>query len=140
MTEFAAERTAIESRFSDNFSAVTADRIKWENIPFAEPTSGTWVALTILSGDAVARSVGASNVMRRWAGIIQIDVHVPEDTGTATARSAADSAAAVFQDVTITIASGHKIVGRTASLTDRGVIDGWHTFIVSVPYRRTLIS
>jgi hypothetical protein len=135
---FADERRAIEQRFEDNFTALAASRIKYENQRFTQPTEGAWVALTILTGDGIQASINTSP-LNRYPGVIQIDIRVPEDTGTATARTHADTIEAIFRNQQFSAAASGIIKTRTPSITTRGVIDGWYTLTVSVPYIRDKI-
>ena len=93
---FQDARRAIESRFADNWTATTADRIKWENTPFEQPNSGTWVALTIMTGDAAIAGI-ATTPLNRYVAIIQIDIYAAENTGTDASWALVDSISTIFR-------------------------------------------
>lgn len=130
------ERAAIEGRFAANFTALPC---KYENQRFTPPAQSAWVALTILNGEARRASIGTTTPLQRYPGIIQIDVYVPENTGTATARGHADTIASVFRDVTFTAGTTGKVVCGTPYATPLGVADGWYRIAVTVPFRRDAI-
>lgn len=136
---FQDERVAIEAQFANNWTGTTADRIKWENQKFEQPKSGSWVALTIRNGEARQASVN-SRPLNRYPGIIQIDVYVPEESGTDTARSLADSAASIFRNVQFSYGSSGTITTRVPYLVTLGVTDGWHRVVVTVNYQRDKID
>lgn len=137
---FADERRAIEERFATKW-AVTAHAavpVAYSNTAFDPP--GTYVVLSILSGPAHQASIGATNPTHRLEGVIQVDAIVPEEDGTQTARSIADSAAGAFMDAGrgAQFSSGNSglITCRTPHLRDMGVWRGKYRFVVSVPYHR----
>lgn len=133
---FADERTAIEARFAANFSA---NPVKYENVPFDQPDAASWVALTILPGDAIPVSIGTARRVERHSGIIQIDVYTVEDGGTKAARTLADSVAGVFRNVQFSSGNSGTISTGAPSLTTLGVAEGWFHLVVSVTYHRDFI-
>lgn len=133
---FEDERNAIESRFAANFTALAANRIKWENATFKEPNNGSWVALTILSGDAQQIDLGSPNALHRYVGIIQIDVFVPPDTGTAGARALADDIEPIFRNVQFSAGTSGTITTRAPSYRPIGLDGGWFHGVVSMAYYR----
>jgi len=135
---FEDERVAIESRMSDNYSSTT---VKYENIPYTQPTDATWVSLTILSGSGTVDSIGSgANRLERFSGVIQIDIYVPEDGGTKSARDIADLVHTVFDNVQFSSGSSGTITTRVPSYSTLGVEAGWHHSVVSVAYHRSKFS
>ena len=136
---FEDERVAVESRFASNYSSTV---VKYENVPFAQPEAVSWVALTILSGEGSAASLGTGNGSRldRFSGIVQIDIYTVEDVGTKTARQLADTIGAIFDNVQFSSGSSGTITTRTPSYLTRGVENGWHHSVVSVAYHRSTFS
>ena len=132
---FADERRAIEARFASNFSALT---VKYENQRFTPPKTEPWVALTILPGQGRQASIGSAP-LNRYPGVIQVDIHVPENSGTQTARTHADTIEAIFRNVQFSAGSSGTISTRTPFITTRGITDGWYTLTVSVNYQRDKI-
>lgn len=130
---FEHERVAIEGRFAANY---TATPIKYANKKFEPPKTTAWVALTILTGIGRQASLGASNPLHRFTGVIQIDVFAPEDTGTATARGHADTIGDIYRRQQFSYSSSGTITCDTPYITDRGIENGWHRLVVSIPYRR----
>lgn len=124
---YEAEEQAIQSRFNTIFTALS---IKYDNIDFT-PTSGTaFVELEIHDGDQLPISV-ADTVLYRNIGIISINVRVPMNQGSQTAKGYADTAAAVFRGQQFS-----SITCRGATITRMGEIDGWWVYNVSVPFYR----
>jgi hypothetical protein len=136
---FEDERRAIENRFSANYSSTG---IKYENVPFDQPAAASWVALTLLTGEGIQASIGtgSGSRLRRFSGIIQIDVYTVEDGGTKTARDLADSISTIFDNVQFSAGSSGTITTRVPFFTTLGVENGWHHSVVSVAYHRSKFS
>lgn len=131
---FEDERRAIEGRFGDNYSATP---IKWEEHPFDVVEGTPYVALTILSGKGHQASLGGPNsALQRYAGVIQIDIFTPEDSGTKTAKQHADTIEAIFHHVQFSAGNSGTITTRLPWIHKMGVKDGWHRFVVNVDYHR----
>lgn len=136
---FEDERHAIEGRFEDNYSSTD---VKFENTPFKQPSEASWVALTILPGNGQQMSIGtgSSSRLKRFAGIIQIDIFTKENVGSKAARDLADTVAAVFDSVQFSNGSSGTITTRVPSLSTLGVENGWLHSVVSVAYHRSKFS
>ena len=133
---FNDERAAIEGRFASGYSNTP---IQFEDIPFAQPSTA-WVALTILSGAGINTSIGGTRQVQRFAGIIQIDVYIPEDTGTKPARDIADLVDPIFNNAQFSFGSSGTITTFVPSYQTLGVENGWYHAVVSVAYQRTKIA
>ena len=134
---FSDERQAIESRLDNGFSAVP---IKYENVPFDPPKGSPYIALTILSGNGINASIGTDRPLLRHAGIIQLDIFVPEDTGTEVARTHADSLDTLFKNVQFSAGSSGLITTRVPFYTTLGIEQGWYRAVLSVAYQRDKIG
>lgn len=130
---FQDELAAIETRLKTNW---TTTPIKFENVPFTEPTTA-YVALNIVVGEGLQISLGATNVLRRWPGIIMMRVFAPENTGTKVVRQYADSLGAIFDRAQFSSGNSGVISCRIPSIETVGLQSGWWQINVSVPYRRT---
>lgn len=131
---FADERQAFETRFAAGFTALP---IKFQNVPFVQPAT-PWVAFHVKPGEGRQVSTN-SRPLYRYAGIVQIDINVPEQSGTAAARGYADTIEALFRNVQFSAGSSGTITCRAPYITDRGVVDGWYVLSVTVPYQRDKI-
>lgn len=134
---FAEERAAIESRFSEMF---TAAPIAWENVAesaelqTAKGSAQPWVRLSIRNGDSLTSAIGGAtgaDILAMHQGRIWVQVFVAEGTGTQMARQMADTARDVYRQARF---SGIKCY--EPSMSAAGVSDGWYQVNVSVPYRR----
>jgi len=132
---YADERRAIETRLDSNFTALP---IKYEGQRFQMPSSGGFVALTIRNGSGQQISTG-SPPLHRYTGTIVVDVFVPEDTGTATARMHADTIDDIFRRAQFSAGSNGTISCRTPSISTVGVESGWFRLSVNIPYQRDCI-
>ena len=130
---FADERRAIEARFAAAFTVLP---VAYENQKFAPPANAAWVALTILPGEGRQVTIGGAGARQRYAGVIQVDVYVPEETGTATARGHADTIETVYRQVQFSAGASGTITTATPFIVSRGIEDGWYRLVVSIAYRR----
>ncbi|RLI53406.1 MAG: hypothetical protein DRP09_15780 [Candidatus Thorarchaeota archaeon] len=125
---FEAENTAIESRFSANF---TATPIKWDNVAFAQPTDSPWVEINIIDGNAFPASLNGGSVLYRHTGIISVNIYVPVGTASKVARQYADQIAAIYRGQQFSSINCYE-----ASIHRLGERDGWFVFNVTVPFYR----
>lgn len=125
---FEDARNAIESRLASHW---TTTPIRFENVPFVE-TASAYVALFILDGEGQQISLGTP-ALRRWPFVIAIQVFVPQDTGTKTARTYADTLAAIFDRAQFSAGNSGTIRCRVPSIEPAGVKDGWYQIAVTVP-------
>ena len=127
----ADERKAIESRLA---AAWATTPIRYENVPFAAPST-PYVALFILDGEGNQVSLGTP-ALRRWTGIIIVQVFVPQDTGTQIAKSYADTIGAIFDRAQFSSGNSGTIRCRVPSVKSIGITNGWNQVNVSVPFIR----
>ncbi len=128
---WASERTAIESRLNANW---TTTPIKYEWAPFQE-TRNPYVALFIRNGDRNQITLG-SNPTVRSISLVIVQIFVPQEQGTALAKTYADSIAAIFDRVQIVTADSNLISFQTASAEAVGELEGWSQFNVTIPFSR----
>ncbi len=132
MGAFNDERRAFEVRLADNFTALP---IKYENVPFPQPVTG-WVDIIIISAGGGRISVGTTVKRHRYVGNVQINIYVPEDTGTAACRAHADTIDAIFRDQQFSDANSGTITCRTPAYVPGDVVNGFYFGILSIPYQR----
>lgn len=126
---FESVRSAVAARLGTNW---TTTPIAYENQPFTPPAAGGWVELTVLGGNGVTRGMAGdgSGMAVQDTGLIAINVYTPVGSGTKTGRGYADTLAALFEHK---LFSG--VTTYTATLTARGVVNGWHQLNLSIPFR-----
>ncbi len=132
MGAFDDERRAFEARLAANFTALP---IRYENVPFNQPTTG-WVAITVIPAGGDRISVGTTVKRHRYLGNLQIDIFVPEDSGTSTARGHADTIEAIFRDQQFSAGVSGTITCRTPTYVTGGVENGYYRAILTTPYQR----
>lgn len=131
MSGFADERKAIEARMA---AAWTTTKIRYENVPFAS-LSTPYVALYILDGEGLQISLGTP-ALRRWVGIIMVQVFVPQDSGTQVAKGYADTIGAIFDRAQFSTGGSGTIRCQIPSLKSVGVTNGWQQVNVTIPFIR----
>jgi hypothetical protein len=132
MSGFADERQAIEARLAANFSAIP---IRYENAPFQEMATA-YCAVFVRRGAGNQITLGPAPQLNRWAGLIIVQVFVPEDTGTQTIAGYCDSIADVFRRQEFSVGASGLIRCRVPNVTTVGTRDGWFQMNVEVPYIR----
>ncbi len=133
---FADERLAIERRFAANYVGTV---VKYENVPFVQPSTA-WVSLHLLSGEGRQVSVGAARSLHRYVGVVQVDIYIPEDGGTAQSRTIADTVEAIFRGQQISAGSSGTIIFRTPFYVPHGIEAGWYRATVSTTYQRDRLA
>ena len=124
---FVQERQDIETELNTNW---TTTSIAWDNEPFI-PTSGTaWIRCTILPGDAASLSFGRDTALE-YAGIIDVGIFIPKETGNNTMRSYADTLAAIFNMKKIGTVDCNE-----AFVQNLGEDNGWYHWSVTIPFLR----
>lgn len=122
---FDAERVNIEGRFNTNWTTTT---IAFDNVPFDMPNDTPWVRCNILNGNTVYRAI---NGLKRHTGVINIQIFVPVNTGTNTAREYSDTIATIFDGQTF-----NDVVCDVASIQTIGTDKKFHQVNVNIPYWR----
>ncbi len=122
---------AVEGRLQTNW---TATPIKFENVPFKE-TASAYIALFLKDGEGTQITLG-SPALRRWPGIIMVQVFVPERTGIQQARNYADGIGAIFDRQQFSQGNSGVFTCRIPSIEMVGVNQGWLQVNVTIPYHR----
>lgn len=126
---FANERNVIEVKFKDGWSNLTnPPPVAYENVNFTMPVDSPWVRLNILNGASGYRAI---NNLKRWTGVIIVQIFVPSGSGTKKARVYADEAATIFDSKRF-----NDIVCNVASINSIGVNNAFYQMNVSIPFWR----
>lgn len=132
MSSFADERAAIEKRLKDNWSTTP---IAFDNVGF-RPTDSEYVAIFIQNATATQIELTGATPNHRYTGLISIQIFVDANTGSQTARSYADTIAAIFRNQTFSSGSSGTIICRTPNVQRVGVVEGRFQLNLTVPYYR----
>lgn len=126
------EKTAaiIETRFKN---AWTDTPIKFENVQFKQPATGTWVSITILRGDGEQASLGQTKLERQY-GVVAFQVFVPENTGTRNAQRLMDKIALIFRNKTV-LSDGVTVIFRAPNAVTPGRRIGYHQLNMGFPFQ-----
>jgi len=132
---WADERRAIETLFGTAWGTTTP--VQYDNVEFRQPTTA-WARFTILDGQGQQISLG-STAYHRWAGVVVVSIFVPAQTGTATARGYADTAAEALRRVVTSYGSSGTIEFGTPYMERVGgeTETDWFQINVTCPFRRT---
>ena len=127
---YEADRLSAEGAFNTGWASTTP--IKYQNVPMADPDGAEFVGFTVLNGPSNISSLGGVNTTHRFIGFVQIDIYVPENTGTKRARELAETAAVIFRDKRI-----DAMLFRQSDITNGAPPpDGYYRLTVTVPFQR----
>jgi hypothetical protein len=136
---FDKQREVLEKWFKDRFVSPTIPApvppVQWENVPFDEPESRTWVRLSIRYGDSFRRTLGA-NPFRRHLGVVFVQVFVPAKGGSKAARVIADQVADILQEAAVDASPHGWIELLDSSVRAVGIVqNGCYQMTVATPFQ-----
>lgn len=101
----------------------------YPNAAFTKPTASTaWASVFVIPATTAPLSIRDSDEM---AGVFQIDLNYPINSGAGAIQSKADAIRAHFKRGTVL--SGVEV--GTVSVANLGPVDGWYRVAVSIAYR-----
>lgn len=100
----------------------------YPNAQFVRPSSGPWAAVFVIPAQTAALSLTDSDEM---AGVFQIDLNYPLNSGAGAAQSKADAIRSHFKRGTVT----DGVIIEESSVSQGLVVDGYYRLSVSVQYR-----
>lgn len=131
-TDWGELRRVVENRFKLQWANATP--IKWDGVPFIEPTGRAWVALFLLDGDSTQVTL-ETTPRYRDVGVVVNQIFAPQDGGTQEARRLSALAAAVWRGWTAQVGAAGWLWLRAPSLARVGESEGWLQFNVTCGYR-----
>lgn len=115
--------------------------IKIPGQPFRKPDNTPYGEFHIMNSKSfVVGGEGAGKIRNRYAGMVQLDIYVPEAKGTAAATKAMDAVKELFA-----FKQGRDTAGCTYKFKGAEPIDpstnaGWTVFTIRVPFTRDEIE
>lgn len=89
-------RSMVETRFATEWTAEYPNiPIEFDNVPFKQPSTTSWVKFTFLQNPASSKTIGRQMLIRT-DGFLQIDVIERKEKGLVAARKMAEYAANIF--------------------------------------------
>lgn len=130
-----AQRIAIQERFKNQFTALYPSvPLIFDNLKAEKAPDTGYLKLSILNGDAALKGIGQTRLFR-YAGVISVDIYVPQKTGIKQADLYAQAVDDIFRGQGF---SG--IVCRYSGRNDIGIEDNYWRVNISVPFYRDHIS
>lgn len=105
----------------------------FEGAPFTPPAGQKWGQLTNLRAGADVASLGVGG-LDEHTGVLQIDISVPEGTGTGELLRNADTLRAYFVAGRHFTYQDQSVRVRRADVSSIRRVDGWQRISVSVTY------
>ena len=107
--------------------------VDYENQKFTQPTGQPWVRLTIIDGDDYRENIGDFNAFKTM-GVVNVQIMVPEKTGTKVMRDIADDVKLIFLDRQVTMTGG-SITFYGGELKPPREVAGWYSRSYQVGFR-----
>lgn len=123
--------SALQSAMATAYPGVS---VRYENARFHQPETA-FVDFCLLDGKSFAANMGTRKVDRH-VGVAQIDVMVPERSGTSQGNQIAEFAGKVFREQSAGLSDGARVIFRTPAFTYVGRQGGFYRIMVRVPYWR----
>lgn len=108
-------------------------RIAYEGRDFTPPSSGKWAGVYNLRAGAGVATLGVGGEDQH-DGVLQIDMSVPENSGTGTLLTDADAIRAYFIAGRTFIYSGQCVLVRRCDVSPIRQVDGYLRISASVTY------
>jgi hypothetical protein len=129
-----AQRIAIQERFRTQFSALyPLMPLVFDNVKSEKAAETGYLKLSILNGDAALKGIGQTRLFR-YAGVISVDIFVPQKAGIKQADLYAQAVDDIFRGQGFS-----DIVCRYSSRNDIGLEDNYWRVNISVPFYRDRI-
>lgn len=136
---FEAERKALEGYFKSHWTDPAV--LIFDNTNQPKPEAGDiYLTFRLVFSDGRQAELGAKNkqVLMRYDGLLQIDIMVPAEKGTAIGQKLADKAADILRRQQILDDAGGQITFKIPQKKTFGVLNPTDRFRValSIPYIR----
>ena len=130
------ERKLIETYFKSQWdiSVYSGILVKYENVDFVYPENSEFVALYIKSGNADQITLGDDPIVRN-AGLVDIQLFAPINTGTKTIKEIIDFLVLMFERKQLFEGDVY-IVFSQAQVNEIGEQENYYQINVSFPFRK----
>lgn len=105
-----------------------------ENQKFTQPVAQPWLFVSVIENETCRVNIGAPRQFKTL-GVVNIQCMAPEDSGTKTLRTIADTLTAVLADVQLAVPGSGSITFYGVQKRNRGVVGGWFTINVVCEFR-----
>ena len=122
---FEAARAAIFGTFKQEFGlAYPTTKVYYENQKFEQPVGQPWVSIAFIPNLSRRADIGTVKHFKH-EGVVNVNVMVPEDTGTKTMHEMADKVFTVLADRDWGIGD-NKVTTYGVQRRSRGVVAGYY--------------
>ena len=135
MTGMVDVEDTLRQTFASEFApAQPTFNIYYENQRRDNDDGEHWVQFNIMMGPLRRADLGSNKNFRQFGAVV-VQVMAPENTGTRTSKGIADSVALILTDRIVSITGGGQIVLYGVDVSNRGIINGWHSYAVQCEFR-----
>jgi len=135
MTGIADIADTVRSTFWTEFAALQPTvEMYAENQPRDNNDNETWVQFGFIPGDLFRADLGNGKNFRQ-TGVVNVQIMLPQSSGTSDGLAIVDSVSKVLSDRAIAIGGGGQIVLYGLDVASRGTINGWFSYSVKAAFR-----
>lgn len=124
----------LQVKFAADYPAVL---LKFPNATIDNPEEQIHAEVSFPSEVGFRKSLGQKPV-NAYAGLVQIDVLIPDGTGTGVSDRMLEDVASVMAEDTFSISPNHEVEFAIASVMDIGQTGQYFRSAVRIPYTRTV--
>lgn len=131
---FDQAREAIFETFKTEFgTAYPSTKVYFENQPFEQPKGAPWVSIAFLPNVSHRAALGPGNQFHHL-GVLNVNVYVPENTGTKVMHQMGDKVFNILADREWSLAAG-ALTTYGCERRTRGATQGWYIHNVQCEFR-----
>lgn len=110
-----------------------------DNLPYPKSPNDPWLHIAFIPGIRYRTNIGTQPRWRQL-GILNVNVMVPEDTGSDACWALVDDVIASIEDKSYELSgNGGKVSVFNTDVTPRGILNGYWTVSVKMEFRKDSI-
>jgi hypothetical protein len=109
--------------------------VSFENVPFTQPETA-WMKVYLVEGRSFVVNLGRGRQIDRHTGYVQVDVLIPENTGSSPAIKMAEWAGTIFRLQNISLADNSVVRYRVPATANHGIQSGMFRCTMRIPFWR----
>jgi hypothetical protein len=106
-----------------------------DNQPYPKPVNKPWIHASFIPGRRFRTNIGTGPKWRQM-GIFNVNVMVPEDTGSDRAWELVDYVVSALEDRAYVLDGGDVVKVYNTDIITRGILNGYWTVAVKTEFRK----
>lgn len=106
-----------------------------DNHPYPQPINKPWIHVGFVPGRRYRTNIGTDP---RWRqiGLLNVNVMVPNETGTDSCYALVDTVVDVLADKSYSLPGGGVVRMYSADIQPRGILNGYYTVSVKIEFNK----